>query len=170
MIRLNCPHNPKVPFTILLTKHVLMSFWQATLHHITIMFKNIISKSNRDQFIEESDISFCSGEEADAKTIQHVINHNLGKQVCHSGNCRMRYDNVWSHWSCEIQKFQPFSHGIWSGTKWYFLKLWTSRAKSKKSHCFLPCVCLMWHGLEFLQNCQEKLRILCYGKRRGFNL
>ena len=143
MIRLNCPHNPKVPFTILLTKHVLMSFWQATLHHITIMFKNIISKSNRDQFIEESDISFCSGEEADAKTIQHVINHNLGKQVCHSGNCRMRYDNVWSHWSCEIQKFQPFSHGIWSGTKWYFLKLWTSRARSKKAiaffHAFARC-------------------------------
>ena len=47
------------------------------------MFKNIISKSNRDQFIEESDISFCSSEEADERTIQHAINLNLGKSSFH---------------------------------------------------------------------------------------
>ena len=90
LIRLDCPNNINVPFTILRTKHVLMSFLHTTLHHKAIKFNTIISNSNRDQVIKESDIPICSSEKADARTIQHAINLNLGKQVCHSGNCRLQ--------------------------------------------------------------------------------
>ena len=142
MIRLDCPHNFKVPFTVLLTKHVLMSFLLATFHHLTIMFDIIIwlSNSNSNQVIEESGSPFAAVKKADERTIQHAVNLNLGKQVCHSGNCRLQWGNCLSHWSCKIQQCQPFLHGILSETIWYFPELWMSRVRSKKRHSFLPCV------------------------------
>ena len=103
LIWLDCPNNFNVPFTILLTKHVLMRFLHTTLHHTAIMFNTILSNSNSNQVIEEFDIPICSSEKTDARTIQHAINLNLGKQVCHSGNCRLQWGNCSSHWSCKIQ-------------------------------------------------------------------
>ena len=65
------------------------------------------------------------------------------QQVCHSGNCRLQWDNCLSHWSCKIQQCQPFLHEIWSETIWYFPELWMSRVRSKKGivffHAFPRC-------------------------------
>ena len=69
-----------------------------------------------------------------------------------------------------LQQCQPFVCEIWFETNWYFQKLFVSRARSKKSHSFLPCIRLMGHGLELLQNWLKKVWILCYDQRSGCNL